>query len=98
MTKKIILRFCLLVRITRSFVARDPDRCDPKEKACRSLHSLSGFDFIKALKAGAFNAFIKSKPGTFVPGFFFCRGGRIRRGLINTKLHPAKKSQNNVSG
>jgi hypothetical protein len=41
--------------------------------------------FIKLLKEFIHTS-VKTKPGTFVPGFFFCRGGRIAHGLIGPFL------------
>ncbi len=56
--------------------ANDPEGVFPKEKACYSLLSFR-VSFFQLLLPASCQHIEKTKPGTFVPGFFLCRGGRI---------------------
>jgi hypothetical protein len=71
-------------RITR--FARDPGQeAMTKEKAYRSLCSLTGFFIFPSLMTASCQCSGKIKKPDLPfgrSGFFFCRGSRIRRGLI----------------
>ena len=55
----------------------DPDGGDLNEKAFIRFAHLRVFFFLM-LYESRLSTLRKTKPGTFVQGFFICRGGRIR--------------------